>query len=194
MIQTNWEKLRDLIIKLSYREGTFTLTSGRKSDFYVDCKQTTLSAEGAFLCGKLMYDRILHSDLYSPNRVLGVGGVTLGADPLVTAVSIISLIEGRPIPAFIIRKEPKSHGIGSWIEGKSNIPPGSYVALVEDVVTTGGTLIKAIERAEIEGYKIGRIITIVDREEGGRAVLEAAGYKLDSLFTRSDIIRRRRSI
>jgi orotate phosphoribosyltransferase len=186
MIQTNWKKLRDLIIKLSYREGIFRLTSGKESTFYIDCKQTILSAEGAFLCGILLYNYVLQSG----TRISGVGGMTLGADPLVTAVSIISLIEGKPIPAFIIRKEPKGHGTGSWIEGKANIPLGSNVALVEDVVTTGGTLIKAIERTEAEGFKVAQVLTIVDREEGGKLTLENAGHDLISLFTRTDIIRR----
>ncbi|MCK4603292.1 MAG: orotate phosphoribosyltransferase [Deltaproteobacteria bacterium] len=184
MIQKDWERLRQMIFELSYREGTFRLTSGKESDFYIDCKQTTLSAEGAYLCGKLLYNRILQSNI----SISGVGGMTLGADPLVTAVSVVSFIEGRPIPAFIIRKEAKGHGTGSWIEGKSNIPLGSKVALVEDVVTTGGTLIKAIERTEEEGYKVAQVLTVVDREEGGEKALSNAGYELSSLFTRGDIL------
>ncbi len=184
MNSSQWTRLRDLIRELSYREGTFTLTSGKKSDFYVDCKQTTLSAEGAYLCGKLFYERISQAR----EEIAGVGGMTLGADPLVTAVSVVSFIEGNPIPAFIIRKEPKGHGTGSWIEGKSNIPLGSRVALVEDVVTTGGTLVKAIERTEEEGYKVAMVLTVVDREEGGRERLKQAGYDLSAIFTRNDII------
>ncbi|MGB9496967.1 MAG: orotate phosphoribosyltransferase [Dissulfuribacterales bacterium] len=184
MIRKDWERLGRMIFELSYREGTFRLTSGKKSDFYIDCKQTTLSAEGAYLCGKLLYNCILQSGI----GISGVGGMTLGADPLVTAVSVVSFIEGRPIPAFIIRKEAKGHGTGSWIEGKSNISPGSRVALVEDVVTTGGTLIKAIERTREEGYEVARILTVVDREEGGRKALSNAGYELSALFTRGDIL------
>jgi orotate phosphoribosyltransferase len=184
MIHRDWKRLRQMIFELSYREGTFRLTSGKESDFYIDCKQTTLSAEGAYLCGKLLYNRILQSG----TSISGVGGMTLGADPLVTAVSIVSFIEGRPIPAFIIRKEAKGHGTGSWIEGKSNIPLGSKVVLVEDVVTTGGTLIKAIERTEEEGYKVAQVLTVVDREEGGKKALSNAGYELSSLFTRGDIL------
>jgi orotate phosphoribosyltransferase len=184
MSQRDWERLREMIFELSYREGTFRLTSGRESDFYIDCKQTTLSAEGAYLCGKLLYNRILQSGI----SISGVGGMTLGADPLVTAVSVVSFIEGKPIPAFIIRKEAKGHGTGSWIEGKSNIPIGSKVALVEDVVTTGGTLIKAIERTEEEGYIVAQVFTIVDREEGGKNALSRAGQELSALFTRRDIL------
>ncbi len=184
MIQRDWERLRQIILKLSYREGTFRLTSGRESDFYIDCKQTTLSSEGAYLCGKLLYNRILQSGI----TVSGVGGMTLGADPLVTAVSVVSFIEGRPIPAFIIRKEAKGHGTGSWIEGKSNIPLGSRVVIVEDVVTSGGTLIKAIERTREEGFIVAQIIALVDREEGGKEALFDSGHELSALFTRGDIV------
>ena len=178
-----WERLRQLVRKLSYREGTFTLTSGKKSDFYIDCKQTTLSAEGAYLCGKLMYQALVDA----PGEFRAVGGMPLGADPLVTAVSVVSFLQGNPVPAFIIRKEPKGHGTGSWIEGKSNIRQGSPVALVEDVVTTAGTLVKAIERTREEGFDVSHVITLVDRQEGGRERLGEAGYDLIALFTRDDI-------
>ncbi|NPA95116.1 MAG: orotate phosphoribosyltransferase [Thermodesulfobacteria bacterium] len=177
------ERLKQILLEKSYKEGTFTLTSGKKSDFYIDCKQTTLSAEGAYLCGKLLYKLIRQQP-----DLTAVGGMTLGADPLVTAVSIVSFLEGSPMPAFIIRKEPKGHGTGSWIEGKSNIQAGSFVALVEDVVTTGGTLIKAIERTQVEGYKVGGVFALVDREEGGSELLAQHGFKLVSIFTRSELL------
>ena len=136
------QRLRDLLLAKSYRQGTFTLTSGKTSDFYVDGKQTTLDAEGAYLCGRLLFELICTH----PEPIVGVGGMTLGADPLVTAVSMVSYLEKAPIPAFIVRKEAKGHGTGNFIEGKSNLVPGGLMALVEDVVTTGGTLIKVIER------------------------------------------------
>ncbi len=177
------ERLKQILLEKSYKEGTFTLTSGKKSDFYIDCKQTTLSAEGAYMCGKLLYKLIRQQP-----DLTAVGGMTLGADPLVTAVSIVSFLEGSPMPAFIIRKEPKGHGTGSWIEGKSNIQAGSFVALVEDVVTTGGTLIKAIERTQVEGYKVGGVFALVDREEGGSELLAQHGFKLVSIFTRSELL------
>ncbi len=177
------QRLKEILLEKSYREGTFTLTSGKKSDFYIDCKQTTLSAEGAYLCGKLLFGLIRKEP-----DLRAVGGMTLGADPLVTAVSVVSFLEGAPIPAFIIRKEPKAHGTGSWIEGKSNIPGGSFVALVEDVVTTGGTLIKAIERTQLEGYKVGGVFALVDREEGGSELLSQHGFRLVSLFTRTQLL------
>ena len=177
------ERLKQILLEKSYKEGTFTLTSGKKSDFYIDCKQTTLSAEGAYLCGKLLYKLIRQQP-----DLTAVGGMTLGADPLVTAVSIVSFLEGSPMPAFIIRKEPKGHGTGSWIEGKSNIQAGSFVALVEDVVTTGGTLIKAIERTQVEGYKVGGVFALVDREEGGSELLAQHGFKLIPIFTKSELL------
>lgn len=178
------EQLKNILLERSYKEGTFTLTSGQTSDFYVDGKQTTLSADGAYLCGKLLHQLIKdHSE-----KIVGVGGMTLGADPLVTAVSIVSYLENDPIPAFIVRKESKGHGTKNFIEGKSNLEPGGLVALVEDVVTTGGTLIKVIERVENEGFKVGLVATIVDRQEGGAETLEKAGYPLAAIFTREQLI------
>jgi orotate phosphoribosyltransferase len=178
------KRLKELLLEKSYREGTFTLTSGKTSDFYIDGKQTTLDAEGGYLCGRLFFELIKKS----PKKISSVGGMTLGADPLVTAASVVSHLEGSPIPAFIVRKEAKGHGTGNYIEGKSNLEPGGYVALVEDVVTTGGTLIKVIERVENEGFKVGLVVTVVDREEGGAEVLAQAGYPLQSIFTRTDLI------
>jgi orotate phosphoribosyltransferase len=177
-------QLKELLLSKSYRKGIFTLTSGKTSDFYVDGKQTTLSAQGAYLCGRQLY-RLIRAH---HEKINGVGGMTLGADPLVTAVSIVSYLENDPIPAFIVRKEPKGHGTGNFIEGKSNLQPGDLVAVVEDVVTTGGTLIKVIDRVENEGFRVGLVATIVDRQEGGAENLAARGYPLVSIFTRTQLI------
>ncbi len=182
------QRLKELLLSKSYREGTFTLTSGKTSDFYVDGKQTTLDAEGGYLCGRLLYELIQHNE----QPITGVGGMTLGADPLVTAVSLVSHLEKNPIPAFIVRKEAKGHGTGNYIEGKNNLQPGSVVALVEDVVTTGGTLIQVIERVENEGFKVGLVVTIVDRQEGGAETLAGHGYPLKSVFTREQLIGKRK--
>ena len=181
---TDKERLKDILLRKSYRKGTFTLTSGRTSDFYVDGKQTTLDAEGAYLCGKLIFGLIQQNS----EPIGAVGGMTLGADPLVTAVSVVSYLEGAPIPAFIVRKESKKHGTEAYIEGQSNIPAGARVALVEDVVTTGGTLLKVIERVEKQGYTVAMVITVVDREEGGAEILAAAGYPLTAIFTRTELV------
>lgn len=181
---TDRERLKEILLEKSYRKGTFTLTSGKTSDFYIDGKQTTLSAEGAYLCGKLLMELINNSDV----QIDAVGGMTLGADPLVTAASVVSFLEERPIPAFIVRKEAKGHGTGNYIEGLKNMPEGCTVALVEDVVTTGGTLLQVIERVESQGFKVGLVATVVERQEGGVEVLEKAGYPLKSIFTREELL------
>ncbi|NQS71970.1 MAG: orotate phosphoribosyltransferase [Desulfobulbaceae bacterium] len=177
-------RLKTLLLQKSCRQGTFTLTSGKTSDFYVDGKQTTLDAEGAYLCGRLLY-RFVQAH---PQPLAAVGGMTLGADPLVTAVSLVSYLEKTPIPAFIVRKEAKGHGTGNFIEGKNNLPPGALVALVEDVVTTGGTLLKVIDRVEAEGFKVGLVATVVDRQEGGAEALADRGYPLKAVFTREQLM------
>ena len=178
------QRLKEILLEKSYRKGTFKLTSGRESDFYIDGKQTTLSAEGAYLCGKLLLD-VIHQH---PERIDAVGGMTLGADPLVTAVSIVSHLEHQPIPAFIIRKEAKKHGTSEYIEGQKNLPDGATVALVEDVVTSGGTLIKVIDRVKAQGYKVGIVLTVVDRQEGGAEALAEKGYPLKAIFTRQELL------
>ena len=178
------QRLKEIILEKSYRKGEFTLTSGKTSDFYVDVKQTSLSAEGGYLCGKLIFELMQKAD----EPILAVGGMTLGADPLVTAVSIASFLADTPIPAFIVRKEAKGHGTENYIEGLSNMEPGCRVTRLEDVVTTGGTLIKVIERVESQGFKVAQIITVVERQEGGVEVLAKAGFKLEALFTREQLL------
>jgi len=178
------QRLKELLLEKSYREGKIKLTSGKESDFYIDGKQTTLDAEGAYLCGMLLYELICSSEV----KIGAVGGMTLGADPLVTAVSIVSYLEGESMPAFIVRKEPKSHGTENYIEGKNNLPEGARVALLEDVVTTGGTLLQVIERVESQGFEVGLVATVVDRQEGGSEALAAQGYKLLSVFNREELL------
>lgn len=178
------QRLKEILLDKSYRKGEFTLTSGKTSDFYIDGKQTTLSAEGAYLCGKLIFELIQQNE----TKIDAVGGMTLGADPLVTAASIVSHLENDPIPAFIVRKEAKGHGTGNYIEGLKNMPEGCSVALLEDVVTTGGTLLQVIERVEGAGFKVGLIVTVVERQEGGTDVLAKAGYPLKSIFTREELL------
>ena len=181
---TEQQRLKELLLEKSYRKGTFTLTSGKTSDFYIDGKQTTLDAEGAWLCGRLLYQLVRAE----PEEITGVGGMTLGADPLVTAVSLVSYLDKHPIPAFIVRKEAKGHGTGNYLEGKANLQPGGRVALLEDVVTTGGTLIQVIKRVEDEGFKVGLVATVVDRQEGGSETLAEHGYPLKAIFTRSQLV------
>ncbi|ABB32167.1 orotate phosphoribosyltransferase [Geobacter metallireducens RCH3] len=180
---TDRERLKQIIIELSYEKRKVTLASGRESDFYFDGKQTTLHAEGGLLVGKLFYEAIKDVE-----NVQGVGGITLGADPIATATSIAAFLDGRPMHAFIIRKEPKGHGTGQWLEGRKNLPPGARVVIVEDVVTTGGSSMKAVRRAEEEGLVVLGIVALVDREEGGRENIEAEGVWLRSIFTKSQLV------
>lgn len=178
-------RLLALIKEKSLQRGRFQLRSGKVSDYYVDGKQTTLDAEGAYLVGKVLFERIRSSCPVLPK---GIGGVTLGADPIVTAVSVVSYLEGLPIPAFIIRKEPKGHGTGLWIEGLKNIPEGSPVVVVEDVLTTGGTLLRGIRRVLEAGLSVVRIYVVLDRQEGGRENLEAESLPFEALFNREQLL------
>jgi orotate phosphoribosyltransferase len=171
-------RLAKLLLKLSYKEGDFTLTSGKKSDYYFDCKQTALNAEGGYLIGRLFVEML------KDYEVQGVGGMTLGADPLVTSVTVVSFLEGRPLPGFIIRKKSKGHGTNQYLEGLANFEQGDRVVLLEDVCTTGGTLITAAERVRDAGLEIVGVLAVLDREEGGRERLKEAGLELNAIFTR----------
>lgn len=174
-------RLASLLLEKSYRAGEVVLTSGRKSDYYFDCKQTALHPEGAWLIGNLLFDLL-------PEDVVGVGGMTLGADPLVTAVSLVSHLRGRPMPAFIVRKAAKGHGTNQFLEGLSNFQPGARVALLEDVVTTAGTLLTVIDRVEAAGLVVGAVLTVLDRREGGTERLAERGFPLLSIFTRDALL------
>jgi orotate phosphoribosyltransferase len=171
-----------LLKEKSYEKRKVILSSGRESDFYIDCKQTTLAAEGAVLCGRLFCEMLSAGEWPE-----AVGGITLGADPIVTAVSLTSALRGRPIPAFIIRKEPKKHGTAQWVEGMKNLGRGMRVAIVEDVVTTGASTLRAIERAEESGLVVCRVLAIVDRNEGGADAVAGKGYRLEPMFLKEDV-------
>ena len=177
------QRLLTLLKRLSFEEREVTLASGLKSNFYIDCKQTVLTAEGHFLVGSL-FNRILAD---RAPEVEAIGGVTMGADPLASAVSTLSFLTGQPLPAFYVRKEAKGHGTAAWIEGTKSLRPGMPVAILEDVVTTGGSALKAIARAREHGLKVAIILGIVDREEGGREALEKEA-PLVSLFRRRDFL------
>jgi len=176
------KKLARLLLDKSYREGDFTLTSGKKSDYYFDCKQTALHPEGGWLLGRLFLEFLKEFD------IAGVGGMTLGADPLVSAVSVLSHEAGRPLPGFIVRKQSKGHGTDQYLEGLANFAPGARVAMLEDVVTTGGTLLKAIGRVRDAGLDVKAVLCVLDRQEGGREALAEAGYELVSIFTRKELL------
>lgn len=177
-------RLKSLIKKLSYREGDFTLASGQKSTFYIDLKATTLHPEGAALIGELGF-LALHKE------VGAVGGLTLGADPIATAISVLSFQKGTPMPAFIVRKESKGHGTSSkkvkLIEGLENIDPKMKLAVVEDVCTTGGSSLQAVATLREAGLNPVVVFTIVDRNQGGREAVKAAGLEFKSLCTLEEI-------
>jgi orotate phosphoribosyltransferase len=177
-------RLLELLTEKSFERRKVVLSSGKESDFYIDCKRTALLAEGHFLIGRLLLEAVLAQ---AP-QAEGVGGLTLGADPLASAVSLTGYLAAHPLPAFIVRKEPKGHGTGQWIEGMSALRKGAPVAILEDVVTTGASTIKAIERAQLEGLQVLGAFALVDRLEGGREAVEAQGHKLHTLFTRKDFI------
>jgi orotate phosphoribosyltransferase len=177
-------RLLELLTERSFERRKVVLSSGRESDFYIDCKRTALLPEGHFLIGRLLLAAVRRE---APEAV-GAGGLTLGADPLASAVSLTSYLAGTPLTAFIVRKEPKGHGTGQWIEGMHALGPGAPVAILEDVVTTGASTLKAIERAHSEGLKVLGAFALVDRLEGGREAVEAAGHRLTTLFTRKDFI------
>ena len=178
------EQLKKIIVEMSYEEREVTLASGRKSNFYFDGKQTTLHARGGLLVGKAFWDEVKQFE----GPIHGVGGLTLGADPIATATSIAAELAGDSVHAFIIRKEPKGHGTGQWLEGRKNLPPGSRVVIVEDVTTTGGSSMKAVERAQEEGLVVLGVVTLVDREEGAREAIEGAGQQLRAVFTKSEVV------
>lgn len=175
-------RLAALLLDKSYREGDFLLASGRRSDYYFDCRVTALSAEGSWLIGSLF------NDLLAELAITGVGGMTLGADPLVSATTVISWQRGRPLQGLLVRKEAKGHGTGQYLEGLGNFRPGDSVAVLEDVVTTGGSLLKACGRIRDCGLAIAAVCAILDREEGGREILAGAGYSLRALYTRKELL------
>ncbi len=156
------------------------LASGRKSSYYIDAKMTTLDPEGADLVARLVLEKI------KPYKVDAIGGYTLGADPIVSAVAVLSFQTKQPLPAFIVRKESKKHGEMKMIEGP--FKRGWRVVVVDDVVTTGGSTLKACRAVEKAGGKVALALTIVDRQEGGRENLEKAGYAFVSLLTRDEIL------
>ena len=173
---TRTQELFELLKALSFKRGNFTLASGQKSEYYLDCRMTTLSARGSLLIGKLLYDHI--RDL----QVDAVGGMSMGADPIVTALTYRSAVLGHSLNGFLIRKETKGHGTGRQIEG--HLQPWMRVVLVEDVVTTGGSTLKAIEaiRRFSPDVTIAKVIALVDRQAGGNETFKRQGIPYQSLF------------
>lgn len=177
------KELIDMIREKSYEKKEITLSSGLKSNFYVDMKQTMLHARGIYLVSRLMLEKLKSYD----GKISGVGGMTMGADPMTSVVSLMSLTWEKPVHAFYIRKEPKGHGTNEWVEGLKNFSKGESVFILEDVVTTGGSSLKAVERAEMAGLKVLGILTCVDRQEGGREKIKEKGLQFLTLVTKQEI-------
>lgn len=179
MVSEERARLLDLIKRDALTIGDFVLSSGQRSTYYIDLRLVTLSAEGSYLVGKSLLR------LLGDGAVDAVAGPTLGADPVVTAVALVSHLEGRPIAGLIVRKEAKSHGGGRLVEGP--LKPGMRVVVVEDTCTTGSSALQAAAAVEAAGGQVARIMGIVDRGQGARAAIEARGYRFDTLFTASDL-------
>lgn len=183
-------RLLNLLIERSYEQREVTLASGKKSDFFIDCKQTVLTAEGHSLVGALMLDAV--RDLPGQPSV-AVAGVELGGCPLASAVSLLSFERKRgpgvPLDALYVRKAAKDHGSQRRIEGDTRLSPGSRVAILEDVVTTGGSTLRCVESVRAAGFDVAGVVVLVDRDEGGRGTLEAAGLHVAAIFSRDDFPR-----
>ncbi len=176
-------RLIELVIEKAFRyseEPVFKLVSGKMSRYYFNCKAVTLNPEGMYLIGNILFDSVKDANIH------GIGGLTLGADPIAYAVAYTSYLNKKPIEAFVVRKTPKTHGTMQWIEG--NIRSGDRVVIVDDVITTGQSTIQAIERAKEGGLNIIKIVTLIDRQEGGKEAVEALGYKVDAIITKDEVM------
>jgi orotate phosphoribosyltransferase len=185
-VEPDRTRLRQLLAERSYRRRQVTLASGRQSDFYFDSKQTVLDAEGADLTAREFFRAI--SELPEFPRVAAVGGLELGSVPIGAALGVVSHRAGHPLAHLVLRKQPKQHGTQAAIEGTDLVPPGSAVVVVEDVVTTGGSSLRAARRLVEAGYDVRTLVALIDRQEGGREAIEAAGFRLVALFTRDDFV------
>jgi orotate phosphoribosyltransferase len=180
------QKLLDLFCQVAYQEGDFLLSSGQQSSYYINGKQVTLHAWGGLAMGRILLSLL-------PLETQAVAGLTLGADPMVTAVNVVAAYEGRSLPALIIRKEAKGHGTRAYIEGPM-LPEGSTITVLEDVVTTGGSAMKAVERLQQAGYRVNGIVALVDRHQGGAALYQQAGIPFQAIFSIQAIQQRWREL
>ena len=175
------KRLKELLLELSVMtDREFTLASGKKSNFYVDARITTLHPEGAYIIGKIFFDML------EGMKINSIGGYSIGADPIVSSISVRSFIEKVPVPAFIIRKQEKAYGTGKIIEGNFN--KGDKVVIFDDVVTSGGSILKGAAEVEKAGGTVLGVMAVIDREDGGRETIETAGYPFSSIFTKSDLL------
>ena len=178
-------ELLDLLTKLSFERRQIVLSSGRPSDWYIDCKQTILNPDGMALTGTVLVDMWQQQGF----DIEAVGGPTLGADPMTCAFVLQARRRGLFLPGFFIRKEAKGHGTMAYVEGIRSMEKGSTVLVLEDVITTGASSIRAIRRLQEAGFKVAALFCLVDREDGGREAIEALGVPVTPCFTRADFIR-----
>jgi orotate phosphoribosyltransferase len=177
------KRLRDLLLEKSIKYSdtpVFKLASGRMSDFYVDCRKVTHNAEGKYLIGNMVFS------LIQALPVVAIGGLTLGADPIASAVAYTAFLNKRAINSFVIRKERKEHGLKKLVEG--DVQAGDRVVIVDDVITTGGSTIRAIEAAREEGLEVLKVVVLVDREEGGREEITKHIASVEALFTKTELM------
>lgn len=181
------EQLRSLLLEKSIYHGEFTLASGAKSDFYVDARVTTLDPRGAWLIGEVGWELVKETASKLGKRVDAIGGLTMGADPVALSIGIAAQRQdsSSSLQVFTVRKAAKEHGRLKRIEG--NFSPGDSVVIVDDVITTGGSTVQAIDAIEEAGGQIAFVIVLVDREEGGRENIEKRGHKVIPIFTRADL-------
>jgi orotate phosphoribosyltransferase len=181
-------ELLEMLIRKSVFRGTFTLASGATSDLYIDCRQTTLDPRGALLIGKIGWELVKQTAAQRRLRVDAVGGLTMGADPVALSIGIAAQLEDATssIGTFTVRKSPKTHGRSKLIEGIFS--RGDIVVVIDDVITTGGSTIQAIDAIEAEGGKVAFVLVLVDRQEGGRENIERRGYEVTSMFSRCDLL------
>lgn len=182
-LESNRARLVELLRELSFERRRVTLASGKESDFFIDCKQTALTAEGHALIGALMFEALSQLPICD-----AVAGVELGGCPLASAVSLVSFQRTRPLAALYVRKQAKDHGTKKLVEGDKSLAPGARIVLLEDVVTTGGSTLRAAETIAAVGAKVVGVVALVDRLEGGREAIEAAGLPIVCLATRRDFI------
>lgn len=179
-------RLLELLGELSFERRDVVLASGQRSDFYIDCKQTALHAEGATLIGRAFYAAVERLEARLGVTAAAVGGMSIGADPLATATSMTAWASGRGLHAFLVRKTVKAHGTQRYVEGRASLPDGAGVILLEDVITTGGSTLEAAARCRSEGLRPLGVVVLVDRQAGGMARLEADGLPVEVLFSRED--------
>lgn len=176
------QQLLNLFCEVAYKEGDFVLSSGQRSTYYINGKQITLHPQGGVAVGRMLLSLL-------PADTQAVAGLTLGADPMVTATSVVAAYEGRSLTPLIVRKEAKGHGTQAYIEGPT-LPPGTPVTVLEDVVTTGQSAMKAVERLQSGGYSVNGVLALVDRQQGGAEVYQQAGIPFQAVFSIQDLQQR----